>query len=177
MVQHGAALWKRHPHVGKDLSFGERAADRLKAVFGTWSLLFGIIAFILFWLVFITDPGELKLNLGLSFVASVQGVVLQIAANRGDRISAEVALHTQANTDELMALNRQQLEILTELRQLRADLADGAAADAPVRGGAGGNAADTGLKADAAAPHAGARAAERMVPPPAADPSNPEGRS
>jgi uncharacterized membrane protein len=120
MVQHGGTLWARHGHVAHDLSFGERAADRLKAVFGTWSLLFGIIAFILFWLSFITDPGELKLNLGLSFVASVQGVVLQIAANRGDRISAQVALHTQKNTDELMELNKQQLAILTELKQLRA---------------------------------------------------------
>jgi uncharacterized membrane protein len=120
MVKHGRALWDRHPHVGNDLSLGERAADRLKAAFGTWSLLGAIIAFILFWLLVVNDPGELRLNLGLSFVASVQGVVLQIAANRGDRISAEVALHTQGNTDELMELNRQQLQILTELRQLRA---------------------------------------------------------
>lgn len=120
MVKHGRTLWDAHPHVGNELSLGERAADRLKAAFGTWSLLGAIIAFILFWLLVVSDPGELKLNLGLSFVASVQGVVLQIAANRGDRISAEVALHTQKNTDELMTLNQQQLAILTELRSLRA---------------------------------------------------------
>lgn len=134
MVKHGRALWDAHPHVGNGLTLGERAADRLKAVFGTWTLLFSIIAFILFWLLFVTDPGELKLNLGLSFVASVQGVVLQIAANRGDRISAEVALHTQRNTDELMkqgaeikeinerqlAMLEQHTQVLDELRQLRA---------------------------------------------------------
>jgi uncharacterized membrane protein len=127
MVRHGRALWDAHPRVGKNLTLGERAADRLKAAFGTWTLLFGIVAFILFWLLFVADPGELKLNLGLSFVASIQGVVLQIAANRGDRLNAEVALHTQRNTDELMELNKTQLAILTELRRLRPAFgADGA---------------------------------------------------
>jgi uncharacterized membrane protein len=123
---HGGRLWRKHPGVrtGKDLKFRERAADALKMAFGTWTLLGLIIAGIIFWLRFVRDPGELHLNLGLSFLASVQGVILQIAANRGDRISAEVALHTQANTDALMTINKQQLELLTELRALRADLAD-----------------------------------------------------
>lgn len=120
MVRHGASLWARHPHVANDLTFGERAADVMKKWFGTWTLLFAIVAGIVFWIAFVVDPGELKLNLGLSFVASIQGVVLQIAANRGDRVSAEVALHTQANTDKLISINEQQLAILTELRQLRA---------------------------------------------------------
>lgn len=119
MVRHGRALWDQHPHVGNRLSLGERAADGLKAAFGTWTLLFAIVAGIVFWLAFVVDPGELKLNLGLSFLASVQGVILQIAANRGDRLSAEVALHTQANTDELMEMNRRQLQILTALHELR----------------------------------------------------------
>lgn len=119
MVQPGTKLWQRHPHVQNDLTFGERAADRLKHWFGTWTLLFGIIAFILFWLLFIVDPGELHLNLGLSFVASIQGVVLQIAANRGDRIAGELAQHTFAYAQKLLALNEQQLEILKRLDRLQ----------------------------------------------------------
>lgn len=86
---------------------------------GTWTALGLTGGIVVFWLAFVTDPGELRLNLGLSCVAAVQGIILQISANRGDRISAEVALHTQANTDELMTLNRQQLQILTELQQIR----------------------------------------------------------
>lgn len=126
MVRHGRSVWDLHPHVGNDLTVGERAADKLKAAFGTWTLLFAIIAGIVFWMAFIVDPGELRLNLGLSFLASVQGVILQIAANRGDRLNAEVALHTQRNTDELMKqgaqiaeMNKTQLEILHELRAAR----------------------------------------------------------
>jgi uncharacterized membrane protein len=148
MVRHGGALWERHPHVANDLSFGERASDKLKLLMGTWSLL-GLVAMsIVFWLLLVSDPGELHLNLALSCMAAVQGIVLQIAANRGDRISAEVALHTQANTDELMTINRQQLAILNEVRQLRAELADGSGADVPVRPGAGGNPAEAGFPAD-----------------------------
>ncbi len=121
---HGGKLWEQHPHVrtGSDLKFRERAADALKAAFGTWTLLGLIIAAIFLWLAFVKDPGELHLNLGLSFVASVQGVVLQIAANRGDRINAEVAKGTYDNSQKLLAIEQQvldmqqtQMEILTAL--------------------------------------------------------------
>jgi uncharacterized membrane protein len=113
--------WDANPHVrtGTDLTLGERAADLLKAAFGTWSLLGLIIAGIVFWMLAVHDPGELHLNLALSFLASVQGVILQIAANRGDRISSEVAMGTHKNSAELLTINRQQLAILEELRKLR----------------------------------------------------------
>jgi uncharacterized membrane protein len=116
--------WDKHPHVrtGGQLSFGERAADALKLCFGTWTLLFGIIIAICLWMTLVSDPGELHLNLALSFLASVQGVILQIAANRGDRISAEVAFGTHRMAEELLELNRTQLQILTELHGLRAEL-------------------------------------------------------
>lgn len=121
---HGGELWAQHPHVrtGSDLKFRERAADALKAAFGTWTLLGAIIAAIFLWLAFVKDPGELHLNLGLSFVASVQGVVLQIAANRGDRINAEVAKGTYENSQKMLTIEQQllemqqtQMEILTAL--------------------------------------------------------------
>jgi uncharacterized membrane protein len=104
MTMNRAHPWERHPGVrtGDALSFGERAADRLKAAFGTWTLLGLITGGIVLWMLFVYDPGELHLNLALSFLASVQGVILQIAANRGDRISAECALHTQRNTEEIL---------------------------------------------------------------------------
>lgn len=126
MVETGHRLWERHPHVrtGRDLSFGERAADGLKHWFGTWTVLGLIVAGIFLWLGFVKDPGELHLNLGLSFLASVQGVVLQIAANRGDRIAAEVAAGTHANTSKLLELQEQQMSILAELRSLRKAVTD-----------------------------------------------------
>jgi uncharacterized membrane protein len=127
MVRHGRALWDAHPHVGNDLTIGERAADRLKAAFGSWVFLICLNSFIVGWVVLnellghAFDPYPfILLNLGLSWLAAQQGGALQIAANRGDRLAAETALHTSKNTDELMELNKQQLQILTELRQLRA---------------------------------------------------------
>lgn len=127
MVRHGREHWDAHPHVANDLTVGERAADRLKSTFGSWSFLICLNGFILGWIVLnevLARPFDaypfILLNLGLSWLAAQQGGALQIAANRGDRLNAEVALHTQANTDRLLTINEQQLTILTELRELRA---------------------------------------------------------
>ncbi|MGI0086027.1 MAG: hypothetical protein ACREBQ_13190 [Nitrososphaerales archaeon] len=98
----------------------------MKHWFGTWTVLGLIIAGILLWLGFVKDPGELHLNLGLSFLASVQGVVLQIAANRGDRISAELAQHTFENgkrllevSEQILGLQNQQMNILADIHAIR----------------------------------------------------------
>ena len=124
---HGGELWKHHKGVrtGSQLSFGERASDLLKRYFGTWSALGVVALWIALWIL-LQSTGlhwdmypYILLNLCLSCLAAVQGIILQISANRGDRISAEVALHTQRNTDDLMDLNRTQLRILKELKGIR----------------------------------------------------------
>lgn len=113
MVRHGAHLWARHPAVrsGVQLSRGERAADVLKRWFGTWAALGMVGVAIAVWMLGQVALGHgafdpypyILLNLILSCLAAVQGIILQISANRGDRINAEVALHTQANTDQILA--------------------------------------------------------------------------
>lgn len=118
VIKTGKHLWDSHPGVNNSLSLGERSADLMKRcfLFGTWTLLGAILAGILFWLTCLHDPGELHLNLILSCMAAVQGVILQIASNRGDRVNAEVALHTQANTNKLLEINEQQLVLLHALQ-------------------------------------------------------------
>jgi multidrug efflux pump subunit AcrA (membrane-fusion protein) len=64
------------------------------------------------------------LNLGLSCVAAVQGIILQIAANRGDRIASELALATHENSQELLTINEQQLQILNVLKKLQETVED-----------------------------------------------------
>lgn len=121
------ALWHRHRHVrsGDQLTSGERAADVLKRWFGSWAFLVGLNVVFFSWVAvdFATgqkiDPGLFYANLFLSWLAGQQGGALQIAANRGDRISSEVAMSTLRNGEELLRLNEQQLTILTELRALR----------------------------------------------------------
>jgi len=130
---HGGKLWARHPYVrtGPELKFRERAADALKMAFGTWTLLGLIIAGIIAWLLWVMDPGELHLYLGLSFLASVQGVILQIAANRGDRISAEVATGTYGNSQKLLDLQQKILEMQETQMKILAALG-GVGTSAPV---------------------------------------------
>src|ERR1700746_2790442 len=102
MVRTGRHLWRRHPAVPRP-SPGERAADGLKHYFGTWTALFSVALWIAAWValqktsVAWDKAPYILLNLCLSCLAAVQGIILQISANRGDRISAAVALHTQGN--------------------------------------------------------------------------------
>lgn len=124
-------LWHSHPHVrtGSDLLWRERAADGLKRAFGSWTFLACLNGFIVAWAILNWtgivhfDPYPfIALNLVLSWLASQQGGALQIAANRGDRISSELAQHTYENGQEILKLNQQQMEILEELRELNARL-------------------------------------------------------
>jgi uncharacterized membrane protein len=137
-IRTGHSLWRRHPALAEagSLTLGERAADILKKYFGTWSALFTVGVWITVWVVLQRtgarwDPYPyILLNLCLSCLAAVQGIILQISANRGDRLSAVVALHTQENTDRLretsdviLDLQRQQMEILVTVEAVAADVA------------------------------------------------------
>lgn len=131
MVRHGGNLWRRHPGVksGSDLTLGERAADVLKHSFGTWTFLFSVICieaawmFIQFLLRKPFDPYPyILLNLGLSTLAAMQGSALQISANRGDFISAQVADHTRQNTDRLIEMNQEILVLLSEVKHLNEEM-------------------------------------------------------
>ena len=106
MPRHGSKLWERHPHVrsGGQLSLGERAADALKHWFGTWTILGLVMGACIGYMLLAVDPGHLRLNLALSLMAAVQGIILQISANRGDRISAELAMHDHEMTQMLLSM-------------------------------------------------------------------------
>lgn len=116
-----------HPHVrtGAQLSLGERAADVLKRWFGTWTALFAVGAAIAVWI--LAQGTSLRwdvypfilLNLCLSCLAAVQGIILQISANRGDRIASEVAAGTHEGVTKLVEVNDRQLEILRRLDGLK----------------------------------------------------------
>ncbi len=128
------AIWASHPHVNNDLTFGERAADKLKQGFGSWAFLIGLNIIIVAWVAANTfvlghpfDPYPfILLNLGLSWLAAQQGGALQIAANRGDRINSEVAVRTEQHTTQLLDMNKTQLAILQRLQGLD-DTVDGLA--------------------------------------------------
>lgn len=111
MVRPGTRLWHRHPAVrAQESTFGEKAADWLKHWFGTWIALGLVALWIAVWIALQRASIAwdlypfILLNLCLSCLAAVQGIILQISANRGDKVNAVIALHTEDNTDKLAVI-------------------------------------------------------------------------
>jgi uncharacterized membrane protein len=111
--------WHKHPGVrsGDQLSLGERSADRMRNMMGSWPFVFSFFAIMIVWALVNTllfehilhhkafDPYPyILLNLFLSMLAGVQAAALLIAAKRADAISSEVAIHTANNTDDIKKL-------------------------------------------------------------------------
>ena len=112
------------------LTRGERAADRMRNTMGSWGFVFGFIAFMGIWALLNTagllnhwdEYPFILLNLFLSMLAGLQGAILLIAAKRVDSMNAIMAendyktnLDSKKEIEELMALNRKQVELIEEL--------------------------------------------------------------
>ncbi|MGV8908238.1 MAG: DUF1003 domain-containing protein [Propionicimonas sp.] len=128
--------WHKHPGVrsGADLTSGERAADRMRNVMGSWPFVFGFFAVMAVWVVVNSvlslggphgfDPYPyILLNLFLSMMAGVQAAALLIAAKRSDAIASEIAIHTEHNTDDIKDLIAQNLHLMQEVKR-QTDLLD-----------------------------------------------------
>jgi uncharacterized membrane protein len=124
--------WHKHPGVrsGDQLSFGERSADRMRNMMGSWPFIFGFFAVMVLWALVNTvlfehilhhkafDPYPyILLNLFLSMMAGVQAAALLIAAKRADSISSEVALHTSNNTDDIKTLVAENTALTSQVKQ------------------------------------------------------------
>ena len=124
--------WHKHPGVrsGGELSLGERAADRMRNMMGSWPFVFGFFAVMILWALTNTlflehvlhhkafDPYPyILLNLFLSMMAGVQAAALLIAAKRADSISSEVALHTANNTDDIKKLVQENTILTAQVKK------------------------------------------------------------
>jgi uncharacterized membrane protein len=104
--------WNQHPAVrtGEQLTRGERAADSLRQIMGSWGFVFGALLFLAGWMIGNGRGGFdgypfILLNLVLSCLAALQGAILLIAARRSDQISAELAMHdyqTNIEADQMI---------------------------------------------------------------------------
>jgi uncharacterized membrane protein len=119
--------WHKHPGVrsGDDLSRGERAADRMRNIMGSWPFVFGFFGVMILWAIINSifylggkngkhgfDPYPyILLNLFLSMLAGVQAAALLIAAKRADGISSEIAVHTEHNTEDIKKLLQENTEL------------------------------------------------------------------
>ena len=108
---------------------GERAADRMRNVMGSWPFVFGFFTVMIIWAVVNTvlirhllhhkgfDPYPyILLNLFLSMLAGVQAAALLIAAKRADAIASEIAIHTEKNTEELKALMQENTTLTMQVK-------------------------------------------------------------
>lgn len=124
--------WHKHPGVrtGEQLSLGERSADRMRNMMGSWPFVFSFFGIMIIWAVVNTfvlsralhhkafDPYPyILLNLFLSMLAGVQAAALLIAAKRADSISSEIAIHTERNTDDIKTLIQENTELTTEMKR------------------------------------------------------------
>jgi uncharacterized membrane protein len=129
-VQQKILNW--HKEHRRNLSLGERAADRMRNSMGSWRFVFLFLLLMGAWAWINTHEGWhhwdkfpfILLNLFLSMLAGLQGAILLIAAKRADAISAAMAEHDyrtniQAAKDieTLIDLNRQQVAMINELSQ------------------------------------------------------------
>jgi uncharacterized membrane protein len=151
--------WYKHPAVrsGEQLTLGERAADRMRNVMGSWPFVFCFFGVMVIWALVNTvlirhvlhhkafDPYPyILLNLFLSMLAGVQAAALLIAAKRADAIASEIAIHTEKNTEEIRGLLQENTaltmqvkantDLLEEIHRHVTALTDAAAA-APESGG------------------------------------------
>jgi uncharacterized membrane protein len=131
-MNHQQKTW--HDKHKASLTRGQRAADIMRNGMGSWPFVGSFIGFMLIWAVINTwalatqawDPYPyILLNLLLSMLAGLQGAILLIAAKRQDAIAAAMAQHdydTNTKAKEeielLIAINREQLAILQELKKV-----------------------------------------------------------
>lgn len=130
--------WHKHPGVrsSDQLSLGERSADRMRNMMGSWPFVFGFFFVMIAWALVNTvlfehilqhkafDPYPyILLNLFLSMMAGVQAAALLIAAKRADSISSEIAIHTEKNTDDIRTLLKENTDLTNEVKK-NTDLLD-----------------------------------------------------
>lgn len=116
--------WRKHPGVrsGENLTFGERAADRLRNGMGSWGFVFAALTFLFGWMIGNRNVGFdpypfILLNLILSCLAALQGAILLIAAKRSDQISSELAMHDYETNVEAEKIVRAVHELTKEIHQ------------------------------------------------------------
>lgn len=125
-------IYNWHREHKEKLTRGDHAADMVRNGMGSWPFVLLFVLFMGIWALLNTaapilhwDPYPfILLNLFLSMLAALQGAILLIAAKRQDAISAAMAKHdydtnvrAKQEIEELMAINKEQLDLLKELTE------------------------------------------------------------
>ncbi|HSX15195.1 MAG TPA: DUF1003 domain-containing protein [Candidatus Saccharimonadales bacterium] len=124
-------IYNWHKKAKSQLTLGDKAADAMRNGMGSWAFVLSFIVFLGGWAFVNSAHGFhhwdnypfILLNLFLSMLAALQGAILLIAAKRQDAIAAAMAEHdyntnvrAEKEIELLMTINKEQLEIIKELR-------------------------------------------------------------
>ncbi|WHO71198.1 DUF1003 domain-containing protein [Rhizobium sp. BT03] len=123
--------------LSAEASFGERVADGIARVGGSWSFILAFLAFLVVWTLINTiilatgafDPYPFVfLNLILSMLAAIQAPIIMMSQNRqAERDRFEAAKDYEVNLKaelEVLSLHQKiDMRVLTELTALREDVA------------------------------------------------------
>ncbi len=113
------------------LTFGERLADRVAAIGGSWSFIVGFGVFLAVWAILNTvilaahafDPFPyIFLNLMLSMLAALQAPVIMMSQNRQaakDRLEARLDYETNVRAEQEIAALHEKVDRLLEQLEAR----------------------------------------------------------
>lgn len=126
----------------RDLTFGERLADRVAEVGGSWGFILGFAAVVAIWVIVNSiallrtpfDPYPyILLNLVLSCLAAVQAPVIMMSQNRQDakdrlrseydyKVNLKAELEIRHLNERIDLLLRHQWQRLLEIQQIQIDI-------------------------------------------------------
>jgi uncharacterized membrane protein len=137
---HASELDDFHQLFAQSRRFGDRVADKVATIGGSWSFIIGFSVFMLLWAVLNTivlanhafDPFPfIFLNLMLSMVAALQAPLIMMSQNRQakkDRIEARIDYETNAHAAGEIALVQDKLDVLISIlisdKDVRASVLD-----------------------------------------------------
>jgi uncharacterized membrane protein len=137
----------------KDLTFGERLADKVAEVGGSWGFIIGFALVVAVWVIVNTvallktpfDPYPYILfNLVLSCLAAVQAPIIMMSQNRQDakdrlrsehdyRVNLKAELEIRHLNERIDLLLRHQWQRLLEIQQIQIDILEEFANKKPTR--------------------------------------------
>jgi uncharacterized membrane protein len=126
-----------HAEFMAEASFGDRLADSIARIGGSWGFILAFLAFLVVWALANTvlltrdafDPYPfIFLNLVLSMIAAIQAPIIMMSQNRQserDRFFAAKDYEVNLKAElEVLGLHRKiDLQVLSELQALRAEVA------------------------------------------------------
>ena len=135
---HASAAAEFHRLFGRNQSFGDRLADKVAAVGGSWGFIIAFTIFLLGWATLNTlvlagkafDPFPfIFLNLMLSMIAALQAPIIMMSQNRQaakDRLEDRIDYETNAHAAAELALLQEKLDLLLDVlisdKQVRASV-------------------------------------------------------